>query len=88
MSYNLTICSRGGSQIFEILTLIQISSNAFNPVLYADVALGKMAALNNLDASPARLASETLMGSSPDPSPLMMPSKAKSFGCFANKKHF
>lgn len=47
-----------------------------------------MAALNNLDASPARLASETLMGSSPDPSPLMMPSKAKSFGCFANKKHF
>lgn len=42
-------------------------------MLYADVVLGEMAALNNLDASPARLASETLKGSSPDPSLLVVP---------------
>lgn len=69
----MTIWSRGGGQIFKISALIRKCSNAFNPVLCADVVVSKMAALNNLDASAARLAPETLMGLSPDPSSLMVP---------------
>lgn len=66
------IWSRGGGQICKSLKLILKCSNAFNPVLYAGVVLGEMTALNNLDASPVRLASKILTGLSPDPSLLMV----------------
>lgn len=49
-------------------------SNAYNPLLYADIVLCEMFAYNNLDVSPAILtsSSETRIKLPPDPSLLMM----------------